>query len=185
MRKKEKNALDTFVRDKHLENVCYGFVLRQKPGTGSNACDYIIETNLMKFIRKVVYDFPHGKDAITFSQPEHRVHYFTLRAILVPEFRVHFLSVFPQYEKWYTWCDNMLNNITNKVISAHIGSKNERTTPTIEEVTARQFMEKIRSEKININSAHTESIIGDFVRDPRNTELLYMCIASVRDAQKH
>lgn len=179
---KNAAALSLYEKTRNVANICYGYILRAK--NPDIACDYIVESTLMTYIRKVAYDLPLvSSSPLTLNRPIHRVHYYILRAILVHDFNVHFLNIFPQYEKMWDWCENLLVRLTKKVIAMHAGGPREGVTPTVEESTARMLMEKIRPENVNINSAQTMGIISDLVRDHRNLDIIHACIVSVHEAQ--
>lgn len=182
MRTSADNALETFVRSRSVDDINYGYILRSKT---PEKRDYCIESTLMKYIRKTIYDLPPANTMQgSLSGPNQRIFYIVLRAIMVPDFHTYFLKVFPQFEDLWLWCDELLNNLANKVIVMHAGSNRDGASPTIEESTARILTEKLRHENININSSHAKSIITDFVRDTGNLSTLHMCILKVYEQQK-
>lgn len=176
------SSLSLYEKTRSAADICYGYLLRAKNADQDH--DYIVESTLMTYIRKVAYDLPLvSSSPMTLNRPVHRVHYYILRAILIHDFNIHFLTIFPQYGKVWDWCENLLVRLTKKVIAMHAGGPREGITPTVEESTARMLMEKIRPENVNINSAQTMGIISDLVRDHRNLDIIHACIVSVHEAQ--
>ena len=168
-------------RPKSSESVRYGYVLRAPPKSG--LCDLTIEAPLMKYIRYVIYDMPHQQSReIQLHDPDQRVYYFVLRAQMVPAYREHFLSVFPQYGELFNWCDVMFETIANKLIAMH--ANGGRCDQTAESVAASTLMNILKGENININSSHAKSIIDDFIRDPNRLNVMHACLCIIRTAQR-
>lgn len=153
----------------------------------AHACDYIIESRLMLFIRRTIYDLPRGTTAaIQLNTPAERIDYYCLRAMLgKPDICTVFMGLFPQYKPRYDEFNALLQTIRNKLIAA-IGCNGGDTAMGRPKgfdsisVIAASLYDGLVQHKLNINSSQTASIIDDYIRNTDNLHMFHAYYQSMR-----
>ena len=153
----------------------------------ANACDYIIESRLMLFIRRTIYDLPRGPAApVKLMTPDERISYYCLRAFLgKPDICTIFMILFPQYKDKYDECNTLITNLRGKLVAA-IGCNGGDTATGRPKgfdpinVIAASLYDGLIQHKLNINSSQTASIIDDYIRNPDNLLMFHAYYQSTR-----
>ncbi len=192
-------ALSDYVADN--ANRCFGYVFRRKTATAAPAkkpaqqrgqkgktgprpsaawndsgsdpqeCDYLVESRLLLFIRKTIYDLPRGPDSIRLETPRDRIEYFCLRAALGANQDVKklFMRIFPQYTDNFSRYTDLFATLRDMLIVA-IGcnggdvSAGRPAADTPQGHLAAYLYDGIQQHMLNINSAQTASIIDDYIQ---------------------
>lgn len=165
------------------KDVCYGYVLRSNDGTHP---DYLIESNLMKTIRKMFYNVKtpydkspsttsassmtatnvasvivYDKDGATVNVPLNssslRIKYIVMNAYLNRASSDLFIKLFSQYTNLYEQFEKLINTFIERIV---FGTVEDHLTPFID--AFRKHIEpKCEVSKTN------EKIIYDLLRDPK------------------
>lgn len=156
---------------KKTHNVKYGFLLRARGGSKTYLPDVIIETKLMTYIRKTIYDIPNSK-TIAIQNPTQRVDYITLRAYMIQDFNKYFTVVFPIYASRFQQLKDMFERMCDTVIHCHRDNRRGNSTdPMI--LVSRVLYNQLSQVNLNINSQACRSIIFDHITNINNIELIY------------
>lgn len=151
------------------------------------ACDYIIESRLMLFIRRTVYDLPRGANApVQLNTPAERIDYYCVRAMLgKPDICTIFMALFPQYKARYDDCNALIRTLRDRLVAA-IGCNGGDTATgrpkgfdSISTIAASLY-DGLVQHKLNMNSSQTASIIDDYIRNPDNLLMFHAYYQSTR-----
>lgn len=165
-----------------------GVVITWLP-TSETTADYIIESKLLMFIRRTVYDLPRGPDArVQLFTPQDRVDYFCIQASLSkPDICAIFMRLFPQYADKYAAHNALIQTLHDKLIAAigcnggDIAAGRPRGTDPLSILTAEVY-DSLTVHQLNINSAQTSSIVMDYLRNSDNLVRFYRYFKSIRTA---
>lgn len=186
---KEKNAaaLNRYtLSSKTSAEIHYGFVLRSK----TNHSDFILESELLKSVRTLMYNMPkrHHNEALQITA-QNRVEYTTLRAYLSYRTSSLFITLFPQFNKYYQKYDTIFKKLSNKIISLLKNNRRDRDVATAGEKvtldtrindTALLMVKHIESNnQINVMDAQGANIINDFIRDLKYLDWYFTCLISI------
>lgn len=174
----------------------YGYILRAKPG--NNLPDIIMESELMKRIKRYIYDMPRnrknniGMDTIVelnAVDEMNRLDYACLRASLDVMSRCVFIELFPQLaDKCAKWSD-LQSDIVSKIMELSRNENNAHgstvtdstnacndTTGDITGIIVKAFWSHIKKyTSINPLDPAARSIILDFITDTVYIDL-YMAL---------
>lgn len=148
----------------------YGAILRSKSGANP---DYMIESTLLKRIRKLMYTLPHQQRRFVGEiTPANRVAYLTLRAYLSPA-RGDFIVLFPQYAETMANYGKMFQALAGQIVT---NLRDRQPTPAVtpSERLAEQLAAHLREHtQLNAMDATGPSIVYDFLMQPEHTDMFY------------
>jgi hypothetical protein len=151
-----KNALRTYLTNGTAH---YGFILRNATGS------YLLESNLMKSIRTMVYDQP--KDFVAeYSKPL----WLAMRAYLKPSTNKLYIDLFPQFTSLY----KQITEFFNRLIVCVISADSEENEPL--DCLARQIR-NVLSSRFDVADHNNYKIIYDSVLCEENLDLYMSAMA--------
>jgi hypothetical protein len=176
-----RDAYRNYTRDRTQH--CYGFILRGDFAKCGDVSNVIFESSLMKRVRKLMYNLPKHGQVSTLLNEKNRLEYNVLRSYLTFADRTDFLTLFPEYKPMYQKYDQMIAQIIESMVKCY-RNRNLRTklnvnkptpgaAPTIDSIASSIMTHIGRNEQINVMSPKCETIIYNFVVDPKYLDLYF------------
>lgn len=160
------------IKEGAAADIHYGFVLRSTCGES----DHIIESDLLQFIRSLMYNLPKKQNigAVVINE-NNRQDYSALRAFLTPAARYRFINLFPQFVDKYRYFEQHFNALSGKIISILQQQKPQPIqSPSQIDILAAQLAAHIQSqENINVLGADGPGIVMDFILDKNYLDIYY------------
>ena len=170
MMEKNKLAMTKYMTPE--QRIHYGYVLRGDCGELSNI---ILESELLKSIRQMVYDLPkHRIPNAAPITPYTRIEYIALRAYLSAT-RFTFINLFPQFAAMHKRYDEMCKRLADRIISTIRKRLSFKILTPADRLVA-GYADHISKSGVDVLKADGESIVLDFLRDKSNLDLLYSCM---------
>lgn len=186
------NALGRYLSSVRGSNanpdIHYGYVLRSDSLTGALSANsnIILESDLLKKIRNLMYNLPKNKFAgATPITSANRLEYTILRAYLSCNDRFTFIGLFPQFQKQYDSYNNSFNKLSSRILGA-LRNRNVReniANPRDKDVSVRRIdtlafalVKHIEDcGKINGFDSQATNIVLDFIMNKKYLDLYYAC----------
>ncbi len=167
-------------------SIHYGYILRSK---GGHDADLMIESELLKHIRQLMYNLPKKHSRATRGKissvitASNRLTFAALRAYLSETTRGHFISLFPQFSEQYRSFDATFKTLADKVVTylrrRNIGPLQGESPMYAVDSLAMRFASHIRSNSdINVMNVDGYSIIMNFLIDKRYIDIYYTHLVS-------
>ncbi len=151
----------------------YGFILR------SDTADIIMESDLMKTVRKLVYNLPKNNYRnLVHIDALDRLDYAVLRAFLSENATGPFRILFPQFNEKFKTYNSLFLDLSSKIISilrqrSPTDARPDDSVAPIDKL-AKYFAQHIQAQTgINVMNASGQSIVIDFLRDRRYLDMYY------------
>ncbi len=153
-------------------DIHYGFILRSRTG----ADDIIIESELLKKIRMLMYNVPTSQK-MTNITPRGRMQYMILRSYLSDVNKFIFLQLFPQFMPEYKRYDQEFFQLGEKIISI---MRNRSAIPRpqgqkLDALAARMAARLKNDTHINVMDAYGPSIVNDFLMQGKYIDEYCQC----------
>jgi hypothetical protein len=145
-----KRPLEYFV-----ETPFYGFLLRSK----GNDSDILLETELLKRIRQMVYQ-SIPKKVLPHVAPENRLIFITLRAFLHDYSRKDFSVIFPELSDRFNDFKVYIDSLVTRVINTLRGD------------TSDTFTINLINNSLHLNAVNNPVLVRDMLLNPMNTFIL-------------
>ena len=160
-------------------SLCYGFILRSKdPSLTGEHSDFLIESPLLKKIRKILYQRP-SRSVRADLDHDIRLEYNILRTYLTAVERDDFIALFPHWKEKFSAYEEFISNVVHSIIhrlrQASLGSASrEPSTKSSTAVVSKALYDHIvRYESLNPFNANSQGVVRDYVVLPEYV-LLYI-----------
>lgn len=161
---------------------CYGYTLRSTDPRVTGAHSHIIlDTDLLRFIRRTMYRQPALKKALTHKT---RLLHQVIRAILTPRDTPHFLRLYPQFAKYKPTVENLVTAVIDDIIQIHRAECLHQTpgapsSPQIR-VIAQGILGHIKRNcpRFQAHNDEARTIVRSYVLQPDTAILLLPIVAS-------
>jgi hypothetical protein len=165
----------------------YGYILRsRKVNITKDNSDLLIESPLLSLIRKTTYEKAPRQIRGKLTSGD-RLEYNAIRAFLTIGGRDNFLSLYPEWREKFNIYDEFIKDIKTQMIRAmrnHALAPITKESPmnTITGRFARVLLDQIIAEE-SIKAFHkdTESIIADYIVNPKYTYLYMRVLQTIAD----
>lgn len=176
MQSQNETALSNYISSRcRGTEIHYGYLLRHPTDD-----DFLLESSLLTFIRRSVYDLPKYDRSIA---SDNRMDYVILKAYLSYTHRYDFRAVFPQFDSRAKSLDNLFDKLhrcvmfrlrCTDVIPKAPGSFGER----LDTVAAMLTKEIQTFTAINVMNPDGSDIVKDFIIDPKYLDNYHPLMAS-------
>jgi len=177
-----KGSINEVLRNnENKTNIVYGFIFRDTTNTYGNHSNIVIESELMKSLRRLLYNFNDVKrDKRITVNYTNRMNFIVVRSYLNYMYRPLFISLMPQFALQYEHFNNTSNQIVSKIIyylrnhNARQRISDSRTRKnTLDEMIFALTEYVSKNGRVNVHDSNTKSIIYDMVVSPTFTHMYY------------
>lgn len=178
------DAYKAYCADRTVHN--YGYILRGPFDSCSESSNVMLESSLLKKVRKLMYNLPKKSVVAHLINNTNRMEYNALKSYLTYNIRGEFVAMFPEYEPMYkkygvfiaAVIDKMVKCYRNKNLRAKLPAFNPRSNqkPTADNLAA-LFMSHIAHQgNINVMSPECSNIVYNIVVSPVYLDLYFRAI---------
>ena len=173
------NALQSYLdgAKKTSAPVHYGYVLRGSFSACGTYANIMLESSLLKYVRKCMYNFPKGNAALSDATHANKLEYMVLQGWLNAQTRATFMKLFPQYSDKYKRYDALIDDIASRIIDNMKNKDTPPSTPNTPQAYA-NLMTTFASHVIGPYEKTTRLVINDFIANPSNIDGLYRIVTN-------
>ena len=166
MIRESRNSINAAIRNGDGFSTHYGYIFRDPTCDGKNA-NIVIESDLMKAIRRMLYDFGAAKrDKRVVVNQHNRLNYILVKCFLSYNNRSTFIALMPQYEAQFDQYSKLTNQVIGKIITRLRSRGRGRSSNSLIDSTADALTSYATSGRVNTNDTNTRSIIHDKIVVP-------------------
>jgi len=177
-------SLDNVLRDRECSDFTYGFLFRDPTSTYGIHSHVIIESALMKTLRRMLYNFndTHRDERLTVNNTN-RLNYILVRSYINYSQRAKFISLMPQFTVQYDSFNKTVDMVVSRVIQqlrvkgGKGGVKNAKMDTaknTMFDLTVSSLTAYVTKHcRVNMSDMNTKSIIYDLVVSPKFLHMYY------------
>ena len=161
-----KSALANFRQDVRMRyntpRIHYGYILRSKSDGG----DYLLESDLLKYIRQMLYNVP--KDIKLDHKT--RIDYIVMRAAMSATDR-DFLSLYPQYKDKHMEFRRKLDEIARTIVNSMRQGRRDIEPAEL------NILKSTLSKEINAFDPSAERIVRDHLMNKKNIHYVFKLLS--------
>lgn len=181
-----RSSTNDVLRATGTPNIVYGFIFRDPTNTYGEHSNVVIESELMKVLRRLLYNFNDVKrdNRITVDHTN-RMSFIVVRSYLNYMYRSLFIQLMPQFALQYDQYTKTTNSVVSKIIY-YLRNRNARQRASVAGNRKTTFDEVVygltdyvsKNSRVNVHDSNTKSIIYDMVVTPNFTHMYYKLLAT-------